>query len=199
MDIIDNVIIAADDLLEDDLAVIVRETPPVALVKFPVLSLVAGLASQAALSEHAGEGNTHDQIDTHMADTTKHFTQGQIDHANLLNKGTKTHTQIDTLFYPPTLSSPLLLNGWQNYGGGWAGATFCKSEGGLVTLGGLVAGGSAPSVIFVLPADYRPSSVLMFAVWATSAGGRVDVLSNGDVIFRTGVTTFVSLNFSFYA
>jgi len=39
--------------------------------------------------------NTHPQIDTHIADTTIHFTEGSIDHTQIQNIGTNTHDQID--------------------------------------------------------------------------------------------------------
>ena len=47
--------------------------------------------------------NTHAQIDTHIADSTLHFTEGSIDHVNILNKGTNTHAQIDTHIADATL------------------------------------------------------------------------------------------------
>lgn len=40
--------------------------------------------------------NTHAQIDTHIADTTLHFTVASIDHTAILNVGSNTHAQIDT-------------------------------------------------------------------------------------------------------
>ena len=40
--------------------------------------------------------NTHAQIDSHIADTTIHFTEGSISHLNIQDIGTNTHAQIDS-------------------------------------------------------------------------------------------------------
>lgn len=39
--------------------------------------------------------NTHADIDTHIADGTKHFLEGAIDHLNILSIGTNSHAAVD--------------------------------------------------------------------------------------------------------
>ena len=39
--------------------------------------------------------NTHAQLDTHVADSTIHFTEASIDHTAIQNIGTNSHTTID--------------------------------------------------------------------------------------------------------
>jgi len=47
--------------------------------------------------------NTHDAIDTHVADSTLHFTEASIDHTAIANIGTNAHSAIDTHIADTTL------------------------------------------------------------------------------------------------
>lgn len=91
--------------------------------------------------------------------------------------------------YPLRLSS-----GWQNYGGGYVGATELK-VGNTVTLSGLVKPGSG-NVITTLAGHLRPSKRHIFNVNSHDKTSRVDVLPNGQVVwaFRPAARGWVSLD-----
>lgn len=109
---------------------------------------------------------------------------------------------------------PTLLNGWVNYGGAYTVARYCK-RGGVVYVQGLVKDGTANSVVFNLPTDYRPSGTLPFTTptsiidTANASTGtahthpisngpsRVDVLANGNVLVNKGDSTWISINLCF--
>ena len=95
-------------------------------------------------------------------------------------------------------ATPALLNGFTQYGNGFANAAYYKDKMGRVFLRGTVNNVNDPDglVIFNLPAGYRPSTSgqLMFEVINNSTTSRVDILANGDVVVTTGSAGWVNLD-----
>jgi hypothetical protein len=90
---------------------------------------------------------------------------------------------------------PNLLTTWEEYGGSWNKSGYFKDSFGIVHLRGLVRKGAVGSVIFTLPAGYRPARKELFAVCnGGSAHGRVDVSAAGEVLFVSGIANWVSLD-----
>ena len=92
-----------------------------------------------------------------------------------------------------------LAGGWAQYAPGsiYTVPGYTKAGDGIVSLRGLIAGGSTAvdSVITTLPAGYCPDSTLIFDVASNGHYGRVDVLSDCRVIVREGVdAAWVSLD-----
>lgn len=97
--------------------------------------------------------------------------------------------------------TPALLNSWLQYpGGAFSQIAYRKDVIGRVSLRGLVtkATGASTTTILTLPEGYRPIDHVMFAVpdGLSSLGGsvsRVDVQSDGNVIYRGGNSTVIYL------
>ncbi len=93
---------------------------------------------------------------------------------------------------------PGLLNAWQNYGTPYQGASYRKDSAEMIHLSGGVKDGTpgATSVIFELPAGYRPNATLRFVVSSdsTTSPAHVEVNLNGQVIIIAGSTTLTSLD-----
>jgi len=96
--------------------------------------------------------------------------------------------------------APTFQNGWLNYANGFQDARYTRDSNGTVYIEGLVRAGSpAQSVIFTLPAGYRPAAQLGFATVSNGALGRIDVRSNGEVFVDTGSNVWIFININFKA
>lgn len=83
-----------------------------------------------------------------------------------------------------------LQNSWVNYGG-YEMASYWKDKCNVVHLAGLIKGGitTAETVIFKLPAGYRPGSNEKFFAVSMNAICVIDVYSSGNVAIKTGANT----------
>ena len=86
-------------------------------------------------------------------------------------------------------------NGWQNYSNTYNLAGYFKDSMGIVHLRGLVKRGTIKKHIFTLPAGYRPQRrELHVACTWSNASGRVDILTNGQVLPVAGSNKWISLD-----
>jgi hypothetical protein len=90
---------------------------------------------------------------------------------------------------------PPLLNSWANYANTFNTAGYFKDSFGIVHLKGLVRSGPANQPIFTLPNGYRPAQRELHAVSTNpNTIGRIDILTNGDVIMISGNNEWISLD-----
>jgi hypothetical protein len=107
--------------------------------------------------------------------------------------GGNGYFSLQAMYYPSTAgtwTNATLLNGWGNYGT-YSPASYIKNADGMVSLRGLISGGTATAyttTIFTLPAGYRPSERIICGVVTTpDVESRIDVDLNGNVILGDGV------------
>jgi hypothetical protein len=111
-----------------------------------------------------------------------------------IGAATTTHTHITEPWITPNFQ-----NGWSNYGAGYNAAGYYKDPAGIVHLRGLLKNPS-PTIntqIFTLSPGYYPAAVELFGVAAYTNAmvyGRVDIDSAGQIIYRQGGGTFLSLD-----
>lgn len=94
--------------------------------------------------------------------------------------------------------TPTLLNSWVNYNTAYVGAGYRKLSDGLVVMHGIVKSGTAGSVIFNLPAGYRPSQAIIVDTQSVDVGARFDILATGDVVATRVNNAWVSIDYSFF-
>lgn len=89
-----------------------------------------------------------------------------------------------------------LLNGWTNFGNGFANAEYRLWSDGWVEMRGLVTRASAPSsatAILVLPVGYRPSGGLIYASNGLHLFAAMYLQSTGELMYQNGSTAYFSL------
>lgn len=105
----------------------------------------------------------------------------------------------------PAWIRPSLLNGFADFGGGYAKAAYHRDALGYVHVKGLVAhavGTGGGTIVFVLPLSYRPSESRYFVLMGTGATFQaVEVSPNGNVATQLVVAAGgnATLEFSFLA
>ena len=103
-------------------------------------------------------------------------------------------TYPDALQVSPSWIAPSLINSWANLGAGFNEAGYFLDQFGMLHLRGMVAGGTPPSVAFVLPAGYRPTNSIYIAVASANLFGMIIINSSGNVNISVGNTAWVSLD-----
>jgi hypothetical protein len=95
---------------------------------------------------------------------------------------------------PQAWTAPAFLNGWGNFGSGYAPAGYRKI-GDIVSLRGLVSGGTVGQPVFVLPVGFRPAHNNIFAVDGYNhIHCTLDINVNGNTTFGNGSNTHISMS-----
>ena len=116
--------------------------------------------------------------------------------ANLLIVGSLNKP--DKIHYIGTDGEPVFQNGWGNYtplSTSYNEVGFYKDSNNIVHLQGLVRQGTVVSVIFRLPAGYRPNKIHIIGTLSNNALGQVRIEADGDVVSQSpNSNTWVSLD-----
>jgi hypothetical protein len=89
-----------------------------------------------------------------------------------------------------------LLNGWTNYGGGFAQAAYRTTPGGGFQVRGVVTKALEPNgtTICQLPAASRPASGHIFDASSEAIDARLNLLTDGSLVFVGIEAPYVSLS-----
>lgn len=96
---------------------------------------------------------------------------------------------------------PTLLNSWVNFGSGYETAGYMKDSLGFVHIKGFIKNGTTVlgTVIFNLPAGYRPGGIQRYATHANNTYGAIEVDTAGQVMAIVANAAHTSINCSFRA
>ncbi len=100
----------------------------------------------------------------------------------------------NTSYFPSsytTWSTPALQSGWVFFGPNYTSPQYTKSSDGVVTVKGFLKSGTATNgtVIFNLPAGYRPAKRLLMNGVSNDSHVRIDVNTNGNITVEGGASS----------
>ncbi len=93
-----------------------------------------------------------------------------------------------------------LSTSWSNYATGYTTAQCRKYTSGLIEVKGILKKSgtlTANEIMCTLPANYRPSEIMLLATWASGGTSRITVETGGVIRLNSGNAGGVGLNFFF--
>lgn len=99
-----------------------------------------------------------------------------------------TKAQVDSKIASPTVFTPTLNIGWENFGSGYQGCRYYKDHQGIVTVSGFVKATGTAWEIFTLPVGFRPSASHVFTAIAADNFASVNVVNTG--VFSVAAANF---------
>lgn len=81
------------------------------------------------------------------------------------------------------------VNGWTNWGGNYYSVQYRRNGFGMVSIHGVArkpSGVQSSSVIFTLPAEFRPHNSIIISVRCNNISGEVIIRSDGTVLANAG-------------
>jgi hypothetical protein len=114
--------------------------------------------------------------------------------------GGNGYYSLQAMFYPSSFSSwnsLTLQNGWVAFDPvNYSPPQYTKSSDGVVTVRGMIKNGTTTdgTVIATLPAGDRPSATVVIPVDSVGSFGRVDILTNGNIVVRIGYSGWITLD-----
>lgn len=89
--------------------------------------------------------------------------------------------------------APTLAGTWVNFGGAYRNSGYWRDSSGTIHITGVVKNGGT-GLIFTLPAGFRPSATLIFAITSNAVFGYIEVAAAGTVTAILYNNTFVALD-----
>lgn len=125
----------------------------------------------------------------------------QVDGIVAKGVGSNGYHSINTMYYPGAIGgwqTPALQNGWVSYDGGAFFAThqYIKGSDNIVRFKGIIKSGSTANgtVLFNLPAGYRPKERTLTNSVCADQHCRIDILPNGNVELYLASSVWTTLD-----